>query len=191
MAAVLTGLAFAAWLTVRPPRSQGLRMFAIWMALLGLLEALPQVLIGTVIPQNDVGRAMDFLQMSAGAKLAACVAAVVVMATVCRWAAAQILALAPTADARPGFVFRAATLPALLAIVLIVPFRVPGAPIEVLFPPLVATVTTAVWLQAWSWRAAPAEAPPNRPTSVWAAAVDLATLLVIFQVVLRPGIPFF
>lgn len=188
-ATVLLGLSAAAWVALRPPRSDGVRLFAIWTALIGLVSAFAQVIIGTAIPQNDVGRAMDYLRLADGAKLAACAAAIVVMAAVARWAAGRFLALAPR-SAAPGFIFQTATLPALLAVILIVPFRLPGAPIELLLPPGVAAVTTAVWLQAWSWRARADGPAPQRETPLWLPAVALAALLAFFHLVLRPGVPF-
>lgn len=197
LAAVVTGVAFAIWATRRAPRALGLRLFVTWMALLGLLEALPQVLIGTVIPQNDVGRAMVYLQLHEAAKIAASAGALAAMALACGLATPLVLSLVPGAEAqgprgRARTVFRYAVLPALLAIALIVPFRVPGAPIEVLFPPAAATLVAATWLQAWSWHAprAPAGAPSQRWTLPGLLAA-LVALLAVFQVALRPGVPFF
>jgi len=190
LATVLVGLGCAAWVTIRPPKSDGVRLFAIWLALLGVLSALPQVLIGTVIPQNDVGRAMDFFGMAPAAKLAASVLAVVAMAAACRWAAGRFLALGRVGDG-PGFMLWTATLPALAAVILIVPFRIPGAPIEILLPPGVAAVTAAVWLQAWSGFVPPVGplAADALPPMTLAAA--LALVLAVFHLSLRPGVPFY
>ena len=190
LATVLVGLACAAWVTVRPPRSDGVRLFALWMALLGVLSALPQVLIGTVIAQNDVGRAMGYFGMAPGAKLAASVVAVIAMATACRWAAGRFLALGRT-GAGPGFMLWTAALPALAAVVLIVPFRVPGAPIEILLPPGVAAVTAAVWLQAWSWFVRPAGPPAADASPPLPFVAALALVLAVFHLSLRPGVPFY
>jgi hypothetical protein len=197
LATVIVGLAFTAWVTRRPPRWLALRLFAIWMALLGLLEALPQVLIGTVIPQNDVGRAMDYLHMPGSAKIATVVAAMVAMALACGIAAPLLMSLAPGADTqaprgRARTIFRYGVLPALAAVALIVPFRTPGPPIEVLFPPVVATGVAGVWLQAWSWHAP--RGPAGPPSMRWALAglvAALGVLLAVFQILLRPGVEFF
>lgn len=197
VATVIVGLVFVLWMTRRVPRGLGLRLFVAWMALLGLLEALPQVLIGTVIPQNDVGRAMTYLQMPAAAKIGASLAALVAMALACGLTAPVFLSLVPGAESqgprgRARTMLRYAVLPALAAVPLIAPFRVPGAMIEVLFPPAVATLVATVWLQAWSWHAPRAPAGPPAPR--WAVSslfVALGLLLVVFQLVLRPGIRFF
>jgi hypothetical protein len=197
LATIAVGLAFMVWATRRPPRSRALRLFVTWMALLGLLEALSQALIGTVIPQNDVGRAMTYLGFAEAAKIGASVAATVAMALACGLVAPLLLTLAPgseTQDARgrARTVLRFAVLPALVAVALIVPFRVPGAPIEILFPPVVAVLAATTWLQAWSWIAPRAPADPARPG--WSTPVllgALGLLLAVFHLVLRPGVEFF
>lgn len=190
LATVLAGLACAAWVTLRPPRSDGVRLFALWMALLGVLSALPQVLIGTVIPQNDVGRAMDWFGLAPGAKLALSVVAVIAMAAACRWAAGRFLALGRS-GAGPSSMLWTATLPALLGVVLIVPYRLPGAPIEILLPPGVAALTAAVWLQAWSWFVRPAGPSADTNLRVWPLAAALAVVLAAFHLLLRPGVAFY
>jgi hypothetical protein len=89
-------------------------------------------------------------------------------------------------------IFRYAVLPPLVAVALIVPFRVPGAPIEILFPPVVAVLAATTWLQAWSWVAPRAPADPARPG--WSTPILLVTLgllLAVFHLVLRPGVAFF
>jgi len=197
LATVILGLAFLVWVTRRPPRWLALRLFATWTALLGLLEGLPQVLIGTVIPQNDVGRAMTYLHTPDAARIAGAVAAVVAMALACGIAAPLFLTLVPGAETqaprgRARTLFRYAVLPALAAVALIVPFRIPGAPIEILFPPAVATLAATTWLQAWSWHAP--RAPAGPPSPQWALPGLLATLgllLAVFQLLLRPGVEFF
>jgi hypothetical protein len=78
------------------------------------------------------------------------------------------------------------------AVALIVPFGLPAPPIEILFPPVVATGIAAVWLQAWSWHAP--RGPAGPPSTRWALPALLAALgvlLAIFQILLRPGVEFF
>jgi len=197
LATVVVGLAFGVWASARPPRSRALRLVVTWTALLGLLEALPQVVIGTVIPQNDVGRAMTYLGMGIPAKIAASVAAMAAIAFACGWIAPHLMSFSPAAEAqdprgRARTVLRFAALPALVAVPLIVPFRLPGIPLEILFPPLVATVTAAIWLQAWSWGVW--RAPADPPRAGWSTPILLGAalaLLAVFHLVLRPGIEFF
>lgn len=49
------------------------------------------------------------------------------------------------------FVFNIATLPALAAILLIIPFRVPRNWIEVVAVPAVVTLIGIAWIQAGTW----------------------------------------
>lgn len=197
VATLIVGLTLLLWATRRSPGSAGARLVVVWAGLLGVLSALLQVLIGTAVPQNDVGRAMTYLGLHPFAKFSACVAAVMVMALACGMAAPIFLSLVPGAETqgprgRARTMFRYAVLPALGAVALVIPFRAPGPLVELLFPPVVAAVTASVWLQAWAWGAprAPAPAVDLR----WAApvlAVALAVLLGVFQVILRPGVHFF
>src|SRR5450432_3248120 len=64
LAIFVTGLLCALLLRRRPPRSVGVRLFLIWMTYNGFLQSLPQVVIGSVEPENDVGMAMNYLHFS-------------------------------------------------------------------------------------------------------------------------------
>ena len=66
LATVIAGAVFSAWLIRRTPKGDVTRLLLFWLALLGFLSALPQVVIGTVILQNDVGRAMSYPAFLAG-----------------------------------------------------------------------------------------------------------------------------
>ena len=174
------------------------RLFLIWMAYNGCFQALPQVVVGAINPQNDVGMAMDYFQMSATAKTVAALVALVAMPLVASWLAKALLgvaespALIATARARTRFIFLAATLPALIAIVAIIPFRLPRELIEVVILPVIVTVTGLVWIQATAWRY-PALTATGHSVS-WPLARLVAAvigLLLVFQLVLKPGIQFF
>ena len=69
LAILLTALGFVAWLKLRPPRTETARLFAIWMAFHGFFQSLPQVVVGAVLPQNDVGMAFGYLQWADTTKL--------------------------------------------------------------------------------------------------------------------------
>jgi hypothetical protein len=105
-----------------------------------------------------VGMAMDYLDLSATAKTAAALVALAAIPPVALWLRRPLLSLAanPTciasARARTRFIFEVATLPALTAILLIIPFRVPREWIEVVMVPVVVTVIGIAWLQAGAWR---------------------------------------
>ena len=75
LATVIAGVLFSLWLTRRTPKGDVTRLVLFWLALLGFLSALPQVVIGTVILQNDVGRAMSYLHFTPTARLLASIGA--------------------------------------------------------------------------------------------------------------------
>ena len=87
--------------------------------------------------------------------------------------------------------FYVATLPALTAILLIIPFRVPRDVIEVVAVPVVVTMIGIAWLQAGAWCANGVRASGG--ASIGPIAYPLGALvavLLVFQVLLRPGVHF-
>jgi len=197
LATLLLGLGCALWL--RESRASApLRLMLLWLAFCGVFMALPQVVVGAMAPHGDVGRAMAWLGLPAAAKTAVALLALLAIPLFALYLLRPLLALADDpaqladARARHRFVFLAATLPALLGIALIVPFRVPREWIEVLMVPVVVTVVGVVWLQAGAWRQA--HSVVGTGLRSWPIAGTLAAvlaLLAVFQLMLRPGIAFF
>lgn len=198
LATFVTALACVAFLRRQPQRSGAIRLFLVWMAYCGFFMSLPQVVVGALVPQNDVGMAMEYLGLGVAAKTTAALVALALIPPLALWLTRQLLSLAenPTlvADAgvRARFIFQAATLPALLANVLIIPFRVPREWIEVIIVPAVVTLIGITWMQSSAWRlraANPGGHPSDR--SVVYSAVAVVALLLFFQLVLRPGVRFY
>jgi hypothetical protein len=198
LAIFVTGLIGALLLRRRPPRSASLRLFLIWMAYSGFLQSLPQVVIGSVEPKNDVGMAMDYFHLGIAAKTVAALVALIAIPVVALSLRGALLSLAQSADdiassrARAAFMFRVATAPALAAILLIIPFRVPRNWVEVAAVPLVVTVIGIAWIQAGAWavEGVKAGATLSSKSSAYAFGV-LLILLLVFQFVLRPGVRFY
>jgi hypothetical protein len=168
------------------------------MAYNGLLQSLLQVVVGSVEPENDVGMALDYLGFGAPAKSAAALAALIAIAAAALWLRRPLLSLAENDEdiasgtSRTAFMSRVAMLPALTAILLIIPFRVPRNWVEVAAVPLVVTMVGVVWIQAGAWAVAGVKARGRLgPKSVEYACSALFILLLIFQLVLRPGIRFY
>lgn len=198
LAIFLTGLLGALLLRRGTGRSSTARLFLIWMTYSGFLQSLPQVVIGAVEPENDVGMAMNYLQLSATAKTAAALVALAAIPLVSLWLTDPLLNLArpkaqiSTARARSRYIFNVATLPALAGILLIIPFRVPRNFVEVVMVPVVVTVIGVAWIQAGAWRVSRA----NPVASLGAVSIAyplcaVLILLLVFQLVLRPGIHFY
>jgi hypothetical protein len=196
-AILVTGIVCAFLLSRGPRGTASSRLFLIWMTYNGFLQSLPQVIVGAVVPENDVGMAMNYLHFTATAKTAAALIALALIPLVSLSLLPQFLRLAQApaqiADmrARTRFVFLTAALPSITAIFLIIPFRVPRNWIEVVMVPLVVTAIGVAWLQSGAWLvSAKAEARPSG-ASVACLLGALLILLLLFQCVLRPGIRFY
>jgi hypothetical protein len=198
LAIFVTGFICALLLRRRLPRSASLRLFLIWMAYNGFLQSLPQVVIGSVEPENDVGMAMDYLRLGVAAKMAAAVVALIAIPVVALSLRGPLLSLAVNAAdiagsrARAAFMFRVATVPALAAIVLVIPFRVPRNWVEVAAVPVVVTVIGIAWMQAGAWAVSQVKASASLSSrSIAYAFGALLLLLLVFQLILRPGVRFY
>lgn len=199
LAIFLSAIACSLLLRRSPQRSVALRLFLIWMAYNGFLQSLPQVIVGALEPRNDVGMAMDYLQVGASVKTAAALVALAAIPLAALSLVRPLLSLAEfpgqlaSAAARSRFVFQVATLPALAAIPLIIPFRVPRNWVEVALVPVVVTLIGVGWLQAAAWRTH--DSAPRGGTLTGKALAELLGVLVlvllVFQLVLRPGVRFY
>ena len=142
--------------------------------------------------------AMDYLHLGATARTAVALVALAAIPLVALWLMRPLLSLAEdpahiaSARARTGFIFYVATLPALIAIPLIIPFRVPREFVEVVMVPVVVTIIGIAWIQAGAWRVSGVKA--ERGSGAGSVAYLLGAvllLLLIFQLLLRPGIQFY
>lgn len=203
LAIFLSGIACALLLARRSPRSSTARLFLIWMAYNGFFQALPQVVIGAISPRSgaqgpDVGMAMDYLRLGPTARTAAALVALAVIPPAALWLTRHLLGAADeraqlsSARARTRFIFHVATFPALMAIPLIILFRVPRELIEVVAPPVVVTLVGMVWVQAGAWRVGVVRLPGDtRVSSIAYPLGAVLVLLLVFQLFLRPGIRFY
>jgi hypothetical protein len=189
------GLACMALLSFAPLRRGTARLLLFWLAFHGLFLALPQVVVGAVHPANDVGMAMAWLGFGAGAKAAFALLALAAMVMAGVWLTGPLLAFAPNPGAidgpagRTAFVWMTATLPALAGTLLILPFRLPGPVIEVAGVPAAVAIAGLGWMQAGAWRFYGVRPRPAAgPDSVRRPLFWLIALLLVFQLVLRPGI---
>ena len=197
LAIFVTGLFCVVLLHRRPPRSVGARLFLIWMAYNGFMQSLPQFIIGSIEPENDVGMAMAYLHLGLAAKMVAALMALFVIPVVALSLRRPLLSVAgnPAAVsvfARTRFMLQVATVPALAAILLIIPFRVPRNWVEVVAVPLVATMIGIAWIQAGAWAVNNVRTSGTfAPKSLAYAFAALLALLLVFQFILRPGVRFF
>jgi hypothetical protein len=192
LAILLSGLLFAAIAT----RQKRPSLLVLWLAFHGLFQSLPQFVVAAITPANDVGQAYDYLALGTVAEVALALLALAGLAvaglglgrTFLRgsWNERQL------ADVRSRFAYltRIAGLAALLALPLVVLFRIPREPIEVLLPPILVPLFGFAWLQlaaVWPGRVS---AFGRKPDRLLPLVIGAAALLAIFQLVLRPGIAF-
>ena len=198
LAILVSGIVCALLLRRGVGRSITVRLFLAWMAYCGCFMALPQVVVGALSTGSDVGMAMDYLHLAAIVKTTLALLALVAIPPLALWLVRPLLGLADDAaqvasvGARARFMFQIATLPVLVAILMIIPFRVPREPVEVVMVPLVVSVIGIAWIQAGAWRIeASRTAGILRTGSIAYPLGAVLFVLLVFQVLLRPGIRFY
>lgn len=191
-AILISGLLFA-WLAKRGSgRTEGGRLFVLWMAFDGLFMALPQFVIAPLAPDSDTGRAFDYFAMGSGTEMALAGLAVLGVVLAGLFMTRRFLEM-PIAPVMPSaFIFRAAVLPAIAAIPILILFRIPREWSEVIIPTIAVPLVGLSWVQASSWwikESVPK--PPAASRSLLLPALLVVALLAIFQLILRPGIRFY
>ena len=196
LAILISGLVFAMLAGRSENRSSTTRLFFVWMAYNGLFQSLPQWAFAAVTPGNDTARALDYFGLSFSAQLVIGLVAVAAMIGAGILLARRFLELGQpewiaNGRARASFVLRIAVIPTVLAIPILIAFRVPREWDEVIIPTIAVPLVGLIWVQALSWRTRVAARPigPSR-NLLWPAVLALA-LLAVFQLVLRPGVRFY
>lgn len=193
-------LVMSCWFAVaakrRQPRSVLGRLLLIWIGYQAMFQALPQFVVAG-LREGDLSQAMDYLAVAPAVRTGLAFVALAAVPVAAMHFTRLFLGLAAdvadveTGPARRRFMLRVAVVPALLAIPLIVPFRVPREPTEVLLPPLIASGVGSAWMIAAAQQLMEQPAPAVPFGSLASAATSCVALLLLFQLVLRPGIPFF
>jgi hypothetical protein len=189
VATAMIGLLFAAILATVRSLGPTTRLFCFWMAFQGLSQALTQLAVGTILPGNDVGRALAYLGLGQTAHIALAGCAVLALA-----GSGTMLARLLPAEAAGNHVRASAGIPlillsAILSIVLIVPFRVPRSPVETIFIPILVNLIGTGWA-VLGLALGPARGAEPVRARIAPPALALLMLLLIFQLILRPGIRF-
>lgn len=189
--ATLTGGLFAllALYAVRMLRP-GLRVFTFWLAFQGVFQALSQLAVGTLIARNDIGRALAFLGAGTMAKAGMLAASVAGM-----FGAGVLLARRlPAPVSLSSFVGTRAfatslVWTALLSTAFTIVFRVPRSALEVVAVPLLVNTIGIGWL-TFGASLSPYRRDSDNAERIEAGGPILAfiALLLVFQLVLRPGI---
>ena len=191
VATLVSGLGFAYSLTRVRNASGSLRLFCFWMAFQGLYQSLIQLAVGTLLPGNDVGRALAHLNVGQAGRIALLLVAVAAMA----YTGLTLVRRFPTEKDDSSLTF--ATMPgvllisALLSVLVVIPFRLPRNLIEAALIPLIVNVIGAGWT-ILAINILPSGSPLARPVRAGIAgpALSLVAVLLIFQLILRRGISF-
>jgi hypothetical protein len=160
------------------------------MSFEGIFQSLTQVAIGALLPGNDVGRALNYLQVNVPTRWGLLALAITTMCAAGIW-----LARAYPAELEPMPVSRkfgaSLLLTAMVAIPFIVPFRVPRNLVEVVLIPFVVNFIGVGWvvLGAGLLPRRPHHLALVRPRVAGPSFAVVATLL-LFQLVLRRGVAF-
>jgi hypothetical protein len=192
LAILLFGLLFAA-IAVRQARPS---LLLLWLAFQGLFQSLPQFVVGAISEGQDVGQAYKYLGLGSGGAALIAMAAMAVIPIAGIWLGTRFLATAwedwqvHSRRARFGYLLRMAGLPALAAIPLLILFRIPRELIELLVAPVLNLLVGYGWLQLAAFRPGSIQANGAPPIRLGTLSVGVVMLLGIFQLVLRPGIPF-
>lgn len=192
LATLASGLAALVILLVRPSLSATWRLFLFWMAFQGLFQSLSQFAIGTVLPGNDMARALAYLGVSDAGKGVLLLAVTLAMGP----AGIVLATLAPAGLASPE-AFRtrafgvAMLLTAVACVLLVAPYRMPRNPVEVVLVPAIVNLIGTGWLVLGvSLRRGNRWIAGVGRTSLAGPGIALVALLFLFQFVLRPGVPF-
>lgn len=195
VATVIVAIGCVAWLRRAPPRAQSVRVLAIWLGFHGFMQALPQVVLGAVFPPNDVGRAMTYLGLTPAVRIIAAVVAMAAIVGVCLWATRRLLEVTPeraeTPRGRMAAIFKVGVLPAVIGLVLILPSRVPAGPEQLLIPPVAVALLCGLWLPGMAWGTTARLAAPTATGFARWPLLAWAIQLAVFQILLRPGVPFY
>lgn len=190
VATLVSGLLFCSALRFAWRLSATARLFLFWMSFEGIFQSLTQIAIGALLPGNDVGRALDYLQVNMPTRWGVLALAITAMCVAGIW-----LARAYPEDLEPMPLSRkfgaSLLLTAMIAILFIVPFRVPRNLVEVVLIPFVVNFVGIGWvvLGAGLLPRRPLHLALVRPRVAGPSFALVATLL-LFQLVLRRGIAF-
>jgi hypothetical protein len=191
VAILLFGVSCLAFTRAIQARGLGVRLLLMWLAYQGIALALVQVPIGAVLSRSDAGMAMDYLAMGASGKVVAVLFSMAGLLALGCWLARLALEFWPQRPALRS-IHRIVTWPAIIGSVLCIPYRVPREWIEVVALPLVvmvAAIATAYVGAAVCSRREAAHARISGLSFSWPLLLALASLLAVFQVVLRKGVP--
>lgn len=169
-------------------------VLVLWLAFQGLAQSIPQFITGKVAPDTDTGQAFTYLGIGESLGVVISIAGVLAMLYIGMLYSKYLLKLSPSANliniasGRFGYLFRIAVLASLIGLILITPFRI--MPWNRAIAPVMVTIISIPMVFAHAWKAKVStviNSDINHRIIVLPVVLLLA-LLLIFQLVLAPGI---
>lgn len=173
------------------------KLFVLWLAFHGLIQSIPQVTIGFLDPGTDVGEALvKYLQLSQPVLIILALSSIAAIALLSIWFSKPLLEFAPidldlsNPKVKLRYIRAIAVGAGLIGSILIVPFRI--LPMSQAITPFVVLTFSIPWV----WSAAVVSKPANLNSTginqkiYWIPIVFLILLLILFRVVLAPGLRF-
>ncbi len=173
------------------------KLFVLWLAFHGLIQSVPQVLVVSMDPGTDVGEALvGYLNLSPTLLIVLAGLSMLFIALISVWFCKPLLGFISrdsglnNPKGKLRYILSIAVGAALLGSVLVVPFRIP--PVSQAITPFIVFVFSI----PWTWSAAPVSQPiecsANRINEriYWVPIVLLMLLLILFRLVLAPGVEF-
>ena len=197
LAIFIVGLVCLAWFRVIR-NSQGIwKLLVLWLAFHGLIQSIPQVMIGFFDPKTDVGQALiGYLDLNQSLLVVLSIASIIGTALISIWFSRPLLEFAPSEidldnpKVRLKYIRSIGVGAALIGCILVIPFRIP--PASQIIGPFILLIFSIPWI--WSISANIGNIKPI-PNSVnekihWEPMLMILGLLLIFRFVLAPGVAF-
>lgn len=190
----VTGLLCLIWANRTRESSHWSHAFMLWLAFQGLAQSIPQFITAMAAPDTDTGQAFTYLGIGQGLGMFISIAGIISMLYIGMLFSKYLLRLAPsinmvsTASDRFAYLFRIAMLASLVGVILIIPFRI--MPWNRALAPVMVTLISIPMVFAHGWKAKVAStinSDVNKKLFI-VPIVLLLILLLIFQLVLAPGI---
>ena len=173
------------------------KLFVLWLAFHGLIQSIPQVMVAYFDPNTDVGEALvGYLNLSQPFLIILAITSITAIAVISIWFSRQLLEFV-SGDVdlnNPKVKFKyirfIAVGAGIMGSILVVPFRIP--PIGQAFTPFIVLVFSIPWV----WSAAAVSKPITHTSNrinekiYLSPIVLLVLLLILFRMVLAPGLEF-
>jgi len=197
LAIFIIGLICWAWFQrIRNSRNEW-KLLILWLAFHGLIQSIPQVMIAVFDPNTDVGQALvSYLGLNQTVLVGLAILSILAMIVLCIWFSRPLLEIAPDSvdlsnpKMKLHYIRFIVVGAAAVGCVFIIPFRIP--PITQLISPFILLVFSIPWI----WSVAPRVENVKTIGNIvnnkicWKPIIFLVFLLLIFRIILAPGIEF-